>query len=88
MHHTGKRLPDIQVDDPHYHQVFEYALNTSSPYTALEELGVVAPPFQFVEIHDLVEDFFTDRLNPYKLNFIQVGVDKAYNLVVNLRVPS
>lgn len=79
-------IRNMLVEDAHYQRVLEQALSTPSIEEAISFLGVLSPPHMFLDVHDLVEEFFCLKFNPNKQNYLSVSIDSGYHMVVNLKV--
>lgn len=81
-----KVLPYLAIEDSYYQTALDHALSTDSVQSAIAALGVVAPPRQFLEIHEHVEEFFRLKLVDTRRNYVSVTIDSGYHLVVNLKL--
>lgn len=86
MHFDGRVMPKINIEDSYYQSALDYAMRSPNTQSAIAHLGVVAPPLQFLEIHELVEDFLTERLVVRRKNYLSISIDSAYQLTVNLKL--
>lgn len=83
---NDRKLPYLIVEDSYYHTSLEHALCADSVQSAIAALGVVAPPQQFLEIHDHVEEFFRMKIADNRRNYLSVTIDSGYHLVVSLKL--
>lgn len=86
VHKTKKPQAQVFLQHKEYQLEFDVAMQTSEPEQVIVNLGLVEPPWQFLDINEQIEDFLSKEVSERRDNMLSVSLDKDYCLVVCLRI--
>lgn len=81
------KKPTAQVFLQHreYQRAFNIAMQTVEPELVSVNLGLIEPPWQFVNTYEQIDEFLTKEVREGRDNLVTLSLDKSYNLLVCIR---
>lgn len=82
---TKKPYAQVFLQHHEYQHEFMLAMQTVQPEHVIINLGLIEPPWQFLDINEQVDEFLTKEVSEKRDNLITLSLDSNYNLLICLR---
>lgn len=75
----------LEIEEMQYQSLYSELLKSYDLEYCISQLNLNASPYQFLEIHEIVEEFLHKKVSKTKRNFITTTIDGNYHLVIGVK---